>query len=365
MTSTRVLAISLFLAGLAACGPIRPATAGDYLVSGQFRLQQGDVSGALADVDRACALDPGLAAAHLLRGRVLSRKGDVDGAIAAYSRAIEINPSSAVAWNNRAANRNKKKDYDGALADVGRALDLHPRFAVAYNTRGYSHQQLGHSDLALRDYERALELDPKLPEAAHNLAELRLKSGDLEGAIRDCERFIDANPRLPTGYEIRGVVRYNRREWIAALSDFRSACDRSVTQACFPRLYIWLILARLGKTGEADIELKTALDADGPHPEEDAYRQWYRRAGSFLLGGIDEASFLGEVDVDSEQRTRWIKSQAAFYAGTKRLAAGDRVTATRYFRIASENSSEGTFEATSAAAEMRALDAQLPTRGNR
>jgi tetratricopeptide (TPR) repeat protein len=358
MTIARVLAMVMFLTGLAACGPVRPTSAADYVASGHFRLHRGDITGALADVDHACSLDPRLAAAHLLRGRVLSQKGDVDGAIAAYSRAIELDPTNPAAWNNRAANRNKKMDYEGALADIAKALELNPQLAIAYNTRGFSHEKQGHLDLAVRDYEHALELDPQEVHAGLNLGYVRRMRGDIDGAIRDYSRVIQTHPQLPGGYEMRGLLFYNRREWTASLTDFQNACDRSGTQACFARLYIWLIRARLGEPGKASIELKSALVADGPHPEEDAYRRWYRQAGSFLLGEIPESQFLDPIAADLDEMSRWMKCRAAFYAGTKRLVEGDRAKATLYFKICSDRADELTCEASSAAAEIRAL--QVP-----
>ena len=49
---------------------------------------------------------------------------DYQGAIADYNKAIAINPQYAVAFNNRGNAKVDLKDYQGACADYKRAISL-------------------------------------------------------------------------------------------------------------------------------------------------------------------------------------------------------------------------------------------------
>jgi tetratricopeptide (TPR) repeat protein len=343
------------LAGTSACGPVRPEGAQGYIASGQARLSRGDVGGALADFERACALEPTNAKAQFLRGHALSRKGDVNAAIAATSRAIELDPSNPAAWNNRGAQRNRIKDYDAAIADCTKALELNPRLPVVYNTRAYSYRESGRAEWAIRDYERAVEMDPKYAQAYRNLASLRAELGDSDGAIRDFGRAIEADPRTPWAYDERGLLYFNRRSWSESLADFQKACALSDTQRCCARLYSWLIRARLGERAAADQELRTALRGDTAQPGEPWHREWYRKAGEFLLGDLAESEFLFLGDRMTPDHATSTKCSANFYVGMKRLLGGDREGARIHLQHSVEHPTKECREVSSAASEIRAL----------
>jgi len=98
-------------------------------------LDAGDLEGALAEFNRAIALDPNYSAPYFSRGLVRRRQADYDGAISDFTKAIELNPI-AEAYLDRGASRKDKGDRDGAIADYTKAIELNDKYADAYYNRG-------------------------------------------------------------------------------------------------------------------------------------------------------------------------------------------------------------------------------------
>src|ERR1051326_4980173 len=76
------------------------------------------------------------AAEHLARGVALANRGEWEPALAEFDRALAVDPSLVKALNNRGYARMAMKDFGRALADLDAALMSDPLFAPAYNNRG-------------------------------------------------------------------------------------------------------------------------------------------------------------------------------------------------------------------------------------
>ena len=111
---------------------IDPFTAHAYTSRGLARYRQGDVDGAIMDLDRAITINPGLAVAYLDRGTAHYTKGDKAGALADLDRALSINPRMADAYSNRGAIRREQGETEKALTDLNRAIALEARDANSY-----------------------------------------------------------------------------------------------------------------------------------------------------------------------------------------------------------------------------------------
>jgi tetratricopeptide (TPR) repeat protein len=85
--------------------------------------------------------------------------GDISGAVADYNRAVELNPGYAKAYNNRAIVRaSALKDMQGALRDFDRAIEIDPAYADAYLGRGTAWLYLHDLNAACRDWNSARSL---------------------------------------------------------------------------------------------------------------------------------------------------------------------------------------------------------------
>jgi tetratricopeptide (TPR) repeat protein len=130
--------------------------ADDYLVSGVQKVRKGDNRGALADYDRAIALDPKFARAYFYRGYLKGQKrDDVQGALSDYDRAIALDPKFVKAYNQRGLVKAiTLNDVRSAMADFEQAIALAPKSANGYINRGFlKYRKLNDLRGALADFD--------------------------------------------------------------------------------------------------------------------------------------------------------------------------------------------------------------------
>jgi len=218
-----------------------PRDAKTYNNRGLARARKGDLTGAIADYDRAIALDSKCGTAFLNRGIAHRDQGDPAAAIADYSRAIELNPADIAAYVNRGVLLDEQENCADAIADYSRAIELRPDFAGAYVVRAAVHAKQGYRAAAIADYSRAIELDPKCGPAYAERGLARAEDGDLAGAIADYDeaiRFLPTDPAKAWVYACRARA-------YAAMGDAPAACESlAAAIALDPQ---WRDLARAGQ----------------------------------------------------------------------------------------------------------------------
>jgi tetratricopeptide (TPR) repeat protein len=148
-----------------------------------------------------------------------------DRAIAELDRAIALEPRYAEAYANRASAYYMKGRPDRALADYDQAIVLRPAYALAYSNRGVAQKALGRLDQAVRDYTRALELNPDFPDACNNRGNAYRLLGRLDLALADLTRAIDLRPDYDQAYVNRAIVYLEAKDYPRAWADVQ-ACRR-------------------------------------------------------------------------------------------------------------------------------------------
>ena len=128
---------------------------------GNLKLRNADYDGAIADFNRAIALEPSNSGYYLIRANTKERKRDYAGAIADYTRAIEFaREDKDVIYIVRAEAKEQTGDLDGAISDYTQAIEISPTFADAYRSRGLAKQKKGDANGAAADLARAKQLTP-------------------------------------------------------------------------------------------------------------------------------------------------------------------------------------------------------------
>ena len=196
-----------------------------YINRGNIKLDIGQKDAAIADYDRAIALNPKNYLAYINRGNFKFDTGDKDAAIADYDRAIALNPKYALAYYNRGNTKLSIGQKDAAIADYNRAIALNPKYAEAYSNRGNVKYDLGQKDAAIKDFDRAIFADPKYAQAYYNRGIVKSDLGQKQAAIADNDRAIELNPKYTEAYYNRGIAKSALGQKQAAIQDY----DRAIT----------------------------------------------------------------------------------------------------------------------------------------
>jgi lipoprotein NlpI len=208
-------------------------------------------------------------------------------------------------------------DLDGALADCNRAIELDPKFAKAYFWRGIVKSRKGDFADAVADFNRALELDK--------------------------------NAGSPCFY--RGCVYFMEHRWAEAMADYRTSCELKMHDLDYPHLFIWLVRARIGEKEAAIKELAAYLEKRVNKPGKD----WPVKVANFLLDRISEDDLAVAAVSTDAKKDRGQHCETWFYAGMKRLLAGDETAAADCFRKSLATEAKDYTEYYFARAELKAL----------
>jgi len=256
-----------------------------------FRFRLAPIVGALV-----LALPLSLAAQsaneYLTQGMDRFRQGDYDGAIAAYTKALALDANSVAAYNDRGLARSRQSNFVGALADFDQAIKLKPGFAEAYFNRGTAEFLEGNFDGAIASNTRVIALRPDHQGACYHRALAKDCQGNFEGANDD----------------------YDKARQLKAGSD--------TAVAYYLLLHSSVVTQRIGHA--KDDRLKGAADWKD---------EWAQALAQFLDGGLTENVLLTRASVANDQAlVAGQHGDALYFAGIKRLLAGDKAAARADFR---------------------------------
>jgi tetratricopeptide (TPR) repeat protein len=323
---------------------------------GVLKGYRGDLDGAIAQFDYVIRLHPNDPIAYYNRALVESVKRDFGKAVADFEHAIQLNPQFARAYNDLGSVHANEGDLDQAIADFDHALKINPRFAEAHDNLGSVKAMKGDLDGAVAEFNLAVQFDPDFGQAFDNLGSAKLRKGDLDGAIANFEQALRINPRDYRALRGEGLCKYATGDLSGAVSPLIVSSELAPhTTDGYLHLIIWLVRAEQGQLASANQELSAYLKSRGSAPAHD----WLSRLGAFLLGPINESDLLAAADAGDPQTDRAQHCEAWFYAGMKRLLAGDKQGASNCFKNCVATQESAFDEYMLAQAELRRLGGAL------
>ena len=167
------------------------------------RHAEGDLTGAVTDLDAALLADPHYAKAFGHRGVMRFQNGDSEGALADLDQSIRLEPTLE-GYLNRGAIRLAAGDPQAALADCDQVLRADPNQPLAWANRGLALLELGRPAPAIADFDRALMLAPSYLPAYVGRAQARLELGAAQQALDEADALLQAAPDLLALQTLRG-----------------------------------------------------------------------------------------------------------------------------------------------------------------
>ncbi|MGW5613531.1 tetratricopeptide repeat protein [Streptomyces sp. NPDC003877] len=236
-----------------------PAQARARLVRGDALRGDGAYEQALAEYDRAVALDPELAPAHRNRAVLHGQLGDLDAAISDLDRAVALEPGNAWCLALRGEHHRLARHDAEAIRDLTEAVRLDPANEFPWASRGATHERTGNPEAALADLNQALDIKPDYAWALARRARVWRALGDPERQLADLDRALSLTPdwawaRCERGDALRAA---GRDEEAVADLDVALTLDPEYASAYASR---GASLTRLGRHAEALADLNRAVE---------------------------------------------------------------------------------------------------------
>lgn len=204
---------ALFVAGLfAGCLDLWKAveafsgeTSETWTSKGVLEERMGRLDKALADFDKALALDSKHWLAHYNKGLTLEALGQTESAIEEFRRATSINSAFGPSHYNLGVCLVSQGHGDDAIAAYDAALRCDPDDLPALLNKGTVLSSLGRTTEAIETYVRAIQVRPGDGLVHYNLAVALFKLRLFEPAYRMVRRSIDLAPS-PEAVEFKIIV---------------------------------------------------------------------------------------------------------------------------------------------------------------
>jgi len=132
-----------------------------YFHRGRAKLELGDLTGALDDLNKAVSLSQNYAGYYFIRGEIYYQMYEYLKASEDYSKGIQLNPNIETTYLARAYSYFSLKEYSKAIEDYTKALQLNSQNAESYSWRGYTFYTMKEYSKAADDYTNAIQLDPQ------------------------------------------------------------------------------------------------------------------------------------------------------------------------------------------------------------
>ena len=249
-------------------------TADAFARRGEASLSRGDFASALADLDRACALEPANAGHFWARARVRLAMKKPEDALSDLDTALRLDPALAEARIMRVALREQSHQRDLALEDLATLdktlapqSDIRRGMAMFYDTTNMPALALAQWNLWMPAHKHDIGRENALNSRCWNRVQLNI---DLDKALVDCDDAVDFDSKNASYLDSRAWVYLRLGKLQKSLSDFDRALAINPKSAwsLYGRGQVQLALGK-AERGQADL---AAARKERPDIDQDAKR---------------------------------------------------------------------------------------------
>jgi tetratricopeptide (TPR) repeat protein len=182
---------------------------------------------------QALALDNSLPGAHSFLSLVYGQKQQYDQAIAEGERAIALDPNNAWSFAMQAEALNLAGRPEEALRSVEQAMRLNPHYLAWYLiAAGWAYNSTGRYAEAITALKTSLLRNPNFLVAYLHLAisylaqwasQLSSGTGTLEQALAAAQRVIALNDSFPAGHTVLGAVYLGQKQYELGIAEMERA----------------------------------------------------------------------------------------------------------------------------------------------
>ncbi len=249
-------------------------SAADYFLSGQAHLSRGELSAALADLDKAILLSPHRSAYYVARARVHEADKRPDDALADLGQALSLDPKAGEARLMRAELRLSGNDRVGAASDLAAMSNMLPSGSMLAQTVAVLYIKLDQPMTALPLLDGWIVMHDDDAMLGQVLSERCMARGltnqMLDDALRDCRDAIRRDGKKPDYLQSLGLVEWRLGHYPESIKAYKQALDKA-PDAAWSRYGLGLAEIRDGRQDAGDADLKAARALD-PHIDERAAR---------------------------------------------------------------------------------------------
>ena len=178
---------------------------------------------ALASFDKALALQPGDPGLLLNRSLALLGLGRFEEALASFDRVLVLAPDYAEALNNRGLALCALKRFTEALASYAAALAINPGHVMVLNNRGLALAETLRFEEELESYDAALAIEPENIELLNNRGLALSALNRFEAALASYLQASAINPRHAGVLNNRGLTLAQMGRFEEALAGYDAA----------------------------------------------------------------------------------------------------------------------------------------------
>ncbi len=254
---------------------------------------------ALEQVSTYLASQPPTAEALVIKGRAYLVKQDYDRSMEAFRAANELDPQNLDAYLGMASVYLNQGQSESALSALETATERHPDDKRPLLLSARIVMAKGELEEGLEIWKKVLAIDSRDIDALYQVGLLSINSGKIDEGAKYAEDLVRIHPNRPQGFQLRGLVLYERQEWEKAGEAFqRSLSFGGNLQSHY---FLGLSHYRTGRYELALTEFNRALDMD---PDFTPARMML--ASTLLLQNrLNDAVFQAQTAVVSDPRNAW------------------------------------------------------------
>ena len=220
------------------------------LTRGAAQLQANNGAEARKDFEAARAVNPNDTAVYNSLALASLSENKPQDAINWFEAALKIDGANFDALNGLLSLYSKTQEVDKAHARIDQALASYPNNASLHYLKAQAFGFQNNAQSAEAELNKALELDANYLPAYSSLAAIYIRTKQEDRAIGEYRKIIAMRPENPTPYTLIGMLEDGRKNYDAAIENYRKALEKDPNAVIAANNLAWLFAA----TGKGNLD---------------------------------------------------------------------------------------------------------------